>query len=127
MPAALRARSRRDRTVQLVTDVTSNICNPPIGDVIKARRIAFGLRIEDVAGSTGMALRTVTRVESGHDMWLGTVARFAAASTAPSNTDRRKRRSLMASTRAVRAKAYYTETLPIGGWTPREQPASPPP
>lgn len=39
----------------------------------------LGLRVEDVAASSGVAYRTIIRVEAGFDPQMGTLRRLAAA------------------------------------------------
>ena len=60
-----------------MSGVTSN--SSDLGTVIRARRMLLGLRVEDVAASSGVAYRTIIRVEAGFDPQMGTLRRLAAA------------------------------------------------
>jgi transcriptional regulator with XRE-family HTH domain len=59
-----------------VPDVTGN---RTLGDAIRARRTELGLRIEDLAYRSGVAYRTISRIESGYDPQLDTLRRLAVA------------------------------------------------
>lgn len=58
-----------------VPDVTSN--GTSLGAICKARRTEKGLRLEDLAYKTRLATKTITRVETGFDVRLSTIAKIA--------------------------------------------------
>lgn len=49
-----------------------------VGRAVRGQRNALGLRVEDLAVRSGVAYRTIIRVEAGHDVTLSTLSKIAA-------------------------------------------------
>lgn len=60
-----------------MANVTSN--STGLGTRIRELRLARDMRIEDLASVSGLALRTITRIEGGKEARLPTLRKLAAA------------------------------------------------